>query len=64
LTIWGDSDVRGDPVLRDRASAALGGLTITMQGTGHLAQLEQPEEFNVAVHAFLGSVLGPGASTT
>jgi pimeloyl-ACP methyl ester carboxylesterase len=57
LIIAGDSDTLIDPVQSSNMARSIPGSTLmTIPGAGHLANLEEPEKFNAALRAFLGTV--------
>jgi pimeloyl-ACP methyl ester carboxylesterase len=54
LLVYGDKDVRAPMTVAKNLHAALSDSTlVVLPGTGHLCNIEAPEEFNRAVRKFL-----------
>jgi len=54
LLVYGDSDVRAPLTVAEDLHAAISGSTlVVLPDTGHLCNIEAPEEFNTAVRNFL-----------
>jgi len=54
LLLYGDKDVRAPLTVADDLHAAISGSTlVVLPGTGHICNIEAPEEFNGAVRNFL-----------
>lgn len=64
LALWGELDIRGDAVLRVEAEKALRCPSVTLEGTGHLAQLERPALFNRLVGEFIRATPAVAEATT
>jgi 3-oxoadipate enol-lactonase len=62
LVLVGDEDRITPPALSEELAALIPGARLTViAGAGHLANIEQPDAFNAAVHGFLAGVEGPPA---
>jgi pimeloyl-ACP methyl ester carboxylesterase len=54
LLVYGDKDVRAPLAVAENLHAAVSGSTLViLPDTGHLCNIESPEEFNIAVRTFL-----------
>jgi pimeloyl-ACP methyl ester carboxylesterase len=57
LLVYGDRDVRAPlPVAEGLQAAISGSKLVVLPGTGHVCNVEAPDEFNVAVRDFLRGV--------
>jgi pimeloyl-ACP methyl ester carboxylesterase len=54
--LYGDNDVRAPLTVAEGLHAAISDSTlVVLPGTGHVSNIESPEEFNRAVRTFLRS---------
>jgi pimeloyl-ACP methyl ester carboxylesterase len=54
LLVYGDKDMRAPLAVAENLHAAVSGSTlVVLPDTGHLCNIESPEEFNTAVRTFL-----------
>jgi pimeloyl-ACP methyl ester carboxylesterase len=59
LLIYGDNDVRAPLSVAEDLHAAIANSTlIVLPDTGHVCNIEAPEEFNAALRTFLHRVAG------
>jgi len=65
LVIWGDRDRLVDPALAPRLAAVVpGSRLLVLEGVGHVAMIEAPEETAEAVLEMVGSIPGQRADDT
>jgi pimeloyl-ACP methyl ester carboxylesterase len=60
LLVYGDKDVRAPLTVAENLHAAVSGSTlVVLPDTGHLCNIEAPEEFNRVVRNFLRAAVVP-----
>ena len=64
LILWGKHDVLLPPADGELLNRVIpNSRLIVLQKSGHIPQIEQPDEFNQALHAFLSGPVGDAAAS-